>query len=85
MSSGVQIYLCGGIISNSMCNSYIYGIFCDLCVYSFSCEFFCKFEKILMNFFSKYFHVYNIILPKILEFIEVIDTTSIAKQNNTKI
>ena len=29
--------------------------------------------------FSKYVHVYNIILPKMLELIEVINTTLIAK------
>ena len=49
MSSGVQHYLCGIIISNSICNSFIYGMFCDLCVYSFSCEFFGKFEEKLIN------------------------------------
>ena len=66
-------------------NSFVYGLFCNLYVYSFTCEFFCKFEKILMNFFSgKYVHSYNIMLPKLLDIIEVIDTTSIAKHNNTK-
>ena len=58
-----------------MYNSVIYGMFCDLCVYSFSCTLL----VLLMIFFSKYVYVFNIILPKILEFIEVIDTTSIAK------
>ena len=36
-----------------------------------------------MKKFGKYVHVYNIILPKVLDIIEVIDT-SIAKHNNTK-
>ena len=41
-----------------------------------------------MNFFLVNFflvHVYNIILPKVLDIIEVIDTTLVAKHNNTKI
>ena len=37
-----------------------------------------------MKKFGKYVHVYNIILPKILDIIEIIDTTSIAKHNNTE-
>ena len=53
-------------------------------MYSFSCEFFCKFENILKKTFGKHVHVYNIILPKVLDSIEVIDTTSIAKHNNKK-
>ena len=71
------------MISNFKSN-FVYGLFCNLYVYSFSCEFFCKFEKILMKKFGKYVHVYNIILPKILDIIEIIDTTSIAKHNNTE-
>ena len=66
-------------------NSFIYGMFYNLYVYSFSCEFFCKFEKNINNFFGKYVHVYNIILPKILDIIEVFDTTSVAKYINTKL
>ena len=49
MSSGVQVYLCWGIISTSMCNSFIYGLFYDLYVYYFSCEFFCKLEEMLIK------------------------------------
>ena len=37
-----------------------------------------------MKKIGKYVHVYNIILQKVLDIIEVIDTTSIAKHNNTK-
>ena len=37
-----------------------------------------------MKTIGKYVHVYNIIMPKILDIIEVIDITSIAKHNNTK-
>ena len=65
-------------------NSFVYSLFCNLYVYSFSFKFFCNFEKILINFFVRYVHVYNIILPKVLDNIEVIITTSIAKHNNTK-
>ena len=65
-------------------NCFVYGLFCNLYVYSFSIEFFCKSEKILIKKLGKYVHVYNIILPKVLDTIEVIDTISIAKHNNTK-
>ena len=65
-------------------NSVAYSLFCNWYVYSFSCEFICKFEKILMKKFGKYVHVYNIILPKVLDISEVIDTISIEKHNNTK-
>ena len=37
-----------------------------------------------MKIFGKHVHVYNIIFPKVLDIIEVIDTTSIAKHSNTK-
>ena len=37
-----------------------------------------------MKKFGKYVHVYNTILPNVFDIIEVIDTTSIAKDNNTK-
>ena len=37
-----------------------------------------------MKKFGKYVHVYNTILPNVFDIIEVIDTTSIAKHNNTK-
>ena len=53
-------------------------------MYTFSCEFFCKFEKILIKKFGKYFHAYNIILLKVFDIIELIDTTSASKHNNTK-
>ena len=76
-SSGVQTCLYGGMTYIS----FVYDLFCNLYVYYFSCKFFCKFEKILMNFFGKYVHVYHIILPKVLE---IIDTILIAKHNNTK-
>ena len=33
MSSGVQAYLCWGMISNSMCNSFVYGLFYDMYVH----------------------------------------------------
>ena len=49
MSSGVQTYLCWGMISRSMCNSFIYGLLYDLYVYYFSCELFCKLEKMLIK------------------------------------
>ena len=38
-----------------------------------------------MKIFGKHVHVYNIIFPKVLDIIEVIDTTSIEKQNKTKL
>ena len=37
-----------------------------------------------MKIFRKYVHVYYIILPKLLDIIKVVDTTSITKHNNTK-
>ena len=47
MSSGVQTYLCWGMISSSMCNIFVYGLFYDLYVYYFSCELFYKLEEML--------------------------------------
>ena len=49
ISSGVQPYVYGGIISSYMCNSFVYGMFYDLFVYYFSCEFFCKLEEMLIK------------------------------------
>ena len=49
ISSGVQTYLCWGMIYSSMCNSFVYCLFYDLCVYYFSCELFCKLEEMLMK------------------------------------
>ena len=43
MSRGVQACFCRGMIYNS----FVYGMFCDLYMYSFSYEFFCKSEDIL--------------------------------------
>ena len=81
ISSGVQVCLCRGMIYNS----FVSGLFCDLHVYSFSYDFcFCKFEEILIKRLVNKFIFHNIILPKLLDIIEVIDTTSIAKHNNTK-
>ena len=79
ISSGVQVCLCRGMIYNS----FVSGLFCDLHVYSFSYDFcFCKFEEILIKRLVNKFIFHNIILPKLLDIIEVIDTTSIAKHNN---
>ena len=71
MSSGVQAYLCGGIISSSMCNSFVYGQFYYLYVYYFSCEFFCKLEDMLIKRIQYIFSCF----PKVLDIIEFIDTT----------
>ena len=49
MSSGVQAYLCWGMISSSMYNSFVYSLFYDLYVYYFSCKFICKLEEILIK------------------------------------
>ena len=54
-----------------MCNSFFYALFYDLYVYYFSYEIFCKLEETLIKTICKYVHV----LPKVLDIIEVIDTT----------
>ena len=61
ISSGVQACLCRWMIYNS----FVCGMFCDLHVYSFSCDVFCKFEEILINFFGKYVHILQYYLAKI--------------------
>ena len=53
-------------------------------MHSFSCELFRKFEEILMKKFGKICSCLQYYLAKILDIIEVIDTTSIEKNNNTK-
>ena len=44
-----QAYLCWGTIFSSMCNTFVYGLFYDLYVYYFSCEFICKLEEMLIK------------------------------------
>ena len=63
MSSGVQAYLCGGIISSSMCNYFVYGVFYDLYMYYFSCEFFCKLEEMLIK---RIWYIFSC-FPKVLD------------------
>ena len=49
----------------------IYGLLCDLQVYSFSCRFFCKLEDMLIKRIQYIFSCF----PKVLDIIEFIDTT----------
>ena len=62
ISSGVLACPCREMI----CNSFVCSLFCDLHVYFFSCEFFCKFEEILIKTFDKYVHFPQYYLAKII-------------------
>ena len=91
MSSGVQAYLCGGIISSSICNSFVYCLFYDLYVYYFSCEFFCKLEEILIK---RIWYIFSCFFPKYLTLLKLLIQHTkksfkpfyplITKHNNTK-
>ena len=70
-----------------MCNSFVYGMFYDLYVYYFSCEFFCKLEEMLIKRIGIYIHVFptllKLLIPHTTNFFKSFYPL-ITKHNNTK-